>query len=78
MARTWLRGLLCSITFGLILFYPVMNSAQEAPGGLNLQETIDAALTANLGLNQVLLDTTRPADKSVLRRAGGWNHRCPD
>jgi outer membrane protein TolC len=52
MARTWLRGLLCSITFGLILLYPVMNSAQETAGGLNLQETIDAALTANLGLKQ--------------------------
>jgi outer membrane protein TolC len=29
-----------------------MNSAQQAAGGLNLQETIDAALTANLGLKQ--------------------------
>ena len=44
--------MLCSITIGLILFYPVMNSAQQAAGGLNLQETIDAALTANLGLKQ--------------------------
>ncbi|MBW2431763.1 MAG: TolC family protein, partial [Deltaproteobacteria bacterium] len=52
MARIRLRGLLCSITIGLILFYPVMNSAQQAAGGLNLQETIDAALTANLGLKQ--------------------------
>ncbi|MBT8366244.1 MAG: TolC family protein [Deltaproteobacteria bacterium] len=52
MSRTWLRGLLCSITIGLILFYADMNSAQQAAGGLNLQETIDAALTANLGLKQ--------------------------
>jgi len=52
MTRTKLCSLLCSITIGLILLYPVMNSAQEAAGTLNLQETISAALTANLDLKQ--------------------------
>ncbi len=52
MKRTRLGGLLCSITIGLILFYPVLISAQENAGTLNLQETINAALKANLGLKQ--------------------------
>jgi outer membrane protein TolC len=44
--------LLCSITIGIILFYPVLISAQENAGTLNLEETINAALKANLGLKQ--------------------------
>ncbi len=44
--------MLCSITIGIVLFYPVMISAQEAAGTLNLVETINAALSANLGLKQ--------------------------
>jgi outer membrane protein len=52
MARTRLGGLLGSITIGLILFYPVLNFAQETAGTFTLQETINAALSANLGLKQ--------------------------
>ena len=52
MERTRIGGLLCSITIGIILFYPVLISAQEDAGTLNLQETINAALKANLGLKQ--------------------------
>jgi outer membrane protein TolC len=44
--------LLCSITIGIILFYTVLISAQENAGTLNLEETINAALKANLGLKQ--------------------------
>jgi outer membrane protein len=52
MARIRLSGLLFSLTIGLILFYPGLNFAQEAADTLNLQETINAALKANLGLKQ--------------------------
>jgi outer membrane protein len=52
MARTWLSGLLYGLTIGLILLYPVLNPAQETAGTMNLQETINAALQANLGLKQ--------------------------
>jgi outer membrane protein len=52
MERTRIGGLLCSITIGIILFYPVLISAQENAGTLNLEETINAALKANLGLKQ--------------------------
>jgi len=37
---------------GFILFYPVLNFAQKTAAPMNLQETIDAALQANLGLKQ--------------------------
>jgi len=52
MERTRIGGWLGGITIGLILFYPVLISAQEQAGTLNLQETINAALEANLGLKQ--------------------------
>jgi outer membrane protein len=52
MIRTRLDGLLCSLFFGFILFYPALNFAQETAETMNLQETINAALQANLGLKQ--------------------------
>jgi outer membrane protein len=52
MASTRLGGLLCSLTIGLILFYPVLSLAQQTAAPLNLQETISAALEANLTLKQ--------------------------
>jgi len=52
MARIRLCGLLGSLTIGLILFYPALNLAQQPPVTMNLQETIDSAIKANLGLKQ--------------------------
>jgi outer membrane protein len=52
MARSWLSGLLCSLTIGLTLFHPALNFAQQSADTMNLQETINAALKANLGLKQ--------------------------
>jgi hypothetical protein len=58
MARIRLSGLLCSLTIGIILFHPVLNFAQEAAGTMDLQETINAALTANLGLRKMRAQPT--------------------
>jgi outer membrane protein len=50
MTRTQLQRLLSSITIGLIISYPVFIFAQDAVEKLNLEQTIEAALKANLGL----------------------------
>lgn len=50
MTRTRLQRLLSSITIGLIISYPVFIFAQDAAEKLNLKQTIEAALKANLGL----------------------------
>ena len=47
-----LRRLLFTLTLGLILAYPLFNFAQEAGEKLNLTQTIEAAIKANLGLQQ--------------------------
>jgi outer membrane protein len=52
MTPTRSRRLLFTITLGLILFFPLFGFAQEAAGELNLQQTIDAALKANLEFQQ--------------------------
>jgi outer membrane protein len=52
MARIRLGGLLCSLTIGCILLHPALSFAQQSPQTMNLQETISAAITANLGLKQ--------------------------
>jgi outer membrane protein len=48
MTSTRSPRLLFTITLGLIMFLPLFGFAQEAAGELNLQQTIDAALKANL------------------------------
>ena len=50
MLRIKLRCLLFTITLGLILSYPLLNFAQEEK--LNLSQTIEAAIKANLRLQQ--------------------------
>jgi len=50
MTRTRLRRLLFSITIGLIISYSVFIFAQASAEVLNLKQTIEAALKANLGL----------------------------
>jgi outer membrane protein len=67
MARTRLSDLLCSLTIGLILFYPVLNFAQEPSEKLNLQETITAALKANLGLKQAEAEVRAAQDTKNAR-----------
>ncbi len=52
MIRIPLRNLLFSIAIGLILLYPSFNFAQEAAGNLTLKQTIEAAIKANLRLQQ--------------------------
>jgi outer membrane protein len=52
MIRIPLRNLLFSIAIGLILLYPSFNFAQEAAGKLTLKQTIEAAIKANLRLQQ--------------------------
>jgi outer membrane protein len=52
MIRIPLRNLLFAIAIGLILSYPSFNFAQEAAGKLTLKQTIEAAIKANLGLQQ--------------------------
>ncbi len=52
MLRIKLRSLLFTITIGLILSYPLLNFAQEAAEKLNLTQTIEAAIKANLRLQQ--------------------------
>ena len=47
-----LRSLLFTITIGLILSYPPLSSAQEPTVKLNLTQTIEAAIKANLRLQQ--------------------------
>ena len=52
MIRIPLRDLLFAIVIGLILSYPSLNFAQEAAGKLTLKQTIEAAIKANLRLQQ--------------------------
>ena len=52
MIRIPLRDLLFAIAIGLILSYPSLNFAQEAAGKLTLKQTIEAAIKANLRLQQ--------------------------
>jgi outer membrane protein len=52
MIRIPLRNLFFSIAIGLILLYPSFNFAQEAAGNLTLKQTIEAAIKANLRLQQ--------------------------
>ncbi len=52
MIRIPLRNLLFAIAIGLILSYPSFSFAQEAAGKLTLKQTIEAAIKANLGLQQ--------------------------
>ncbi len=52
MIRIPLRDLLFAIAIGLILSYPSFNFAQEAAGKLTLKQTIEAAIKANLRLQQ--------------------------
>ena len=52
MIRIPLRNLLFSIAIGLILSYPSFSVAQEAAGKLTLKQTIEAAIKANLRLQQ--------------------------
>ena len=47
-----LRNLFFTITIGLILAYAPLNLAQEATEKLNLYQTIQAAIKANLRLEQ--------------------------
>jgi outer membrane protein TolC len=47
-----LRNLLFAITFGLILSYPILNYAQEVAKKITLSQTIEAAIDANLRLQQ--------------------------
>ncbi|MEJ2165775.1 MAG: TolC family protein [Desulfobacterales bacterium] len=67
MARTRLGGLLCGLTMGLIVLYPVLNLAQETARPLNLQETINAALQANLGLKQAEAEVKAAQDTKSAR-----------
>jgi len=52
MIRIPLRNLLFAIAIGHILSYPSFNFAQEAAGKLTLKQTIEAAIKANLRLQQ--------------------------
>jgi len=52
MIRIPLRDLLFAIAIGLILSYPSFSFAQEAAGKLTLKQTIEAAIKANLRLQQ--------------------------
>jgi len=52
MRQKQLRNLLFSITIGLILSYPLLIFAEEAAGALNLVQTIETALDANLKLQR--------------------------
>jgi outer membrane protein len=47
-----LHSLLFTITLGLILLFPILNFAQETVEKLNLSQTIEAAIKANLRLQQ--------------------------
>lgn len=50
MTRRLFRNLLFKLIIGLILLYPALIFSEDAADTLNLQQTIDAALEANLGL----------------------------
>jgi len=50
MTRRLFRNLLFKLIIGLILLYPALIFSEDAAETLNLQQTIDAALEANLGL----------------------------
>lgn len=50
MTRRRFWNLLFKLNIGLILLYPALIFSQDAANTLNLQQTIDAALEANLGL----------------------------
>jgi len=67
MARIKIGSVLGSITIGLSLFLPVIISAQETAGTLNLQETINAALKANLGLKQAEAEVRAARDTKNAR-----------
>ncbi|MGD8261018.1 MAG: TolC family protein, partial [Desulfobacterales bacterium] len=50
MTRQLLRNILLRLTIGLILFYPYLIFGEDPANTLTLQQTINAALEANLGL----------------------------
>ena len=50
MTRRRFWNLLFKLNIGLILLYPALIFSEDAANTLNLQQTIDAALEANLGL----------------------------
>ena len=50
MTRRLFRNLLFKLIIGLILLYPALIFSEDAANTLNLKQTIDAALEANLGL----------------------------
>ena len=47
-----LRNLIFTATLGLILSYPLLNSAQYVNDKFTLSQTIEAAIKANLRLQQ--------------------------
>ena len=52
MIKSRLRSLILTFTFGLILTYPSLNFAQNTTAKLDLKQTIEAAIKANLRLQQ--------------------------
>ena len=52
MSHMSLRNLFFYLTIGCFTLFPIATSGADAPKALSLQETIDAALEANLGLKR--------------------------